>query len=87
MSACRSCGAPVLWALNGATKRGEPLDAEPRDDGNIEIVAHTEIDGRRVPVAHHLTKDERDQHSLIARHRYVSHFATCPNANDWRKRG
>ena len=45
------------------------------------------LNHRRVPVAHHLTKDERDQHSLIARHRYVSHFATCPNANDWRKRG
>ena len=33
-STCRSCGAPIDWAVTAAGKR-MPLDVERRDDGNV----------------------------------------------------
>lgn len=50
------------------------LDAVPVDNGNIEI-----IDGV-IHVASKLLPLSAD------RPRYVSHFSTCPQAKEWRKR-
>lgn len=78
MSRCRSCDAEIVWAL---TERGKrmPLDAEPVADGNLylEPVARPGDDPYRVRAAR-----EGDP----AQHRRVSHFATCPNADDHRGR-
>ena len=69
------CGAPIFWAV---TKNNKPIpiDAEPAADGNLRLE-----DG----VAHYLTKT--DQMSMFASGpRYVSHFATCPDAASYRKK-
>lgn len=67
---CKSCGAPVRWV---STARGAaiPLDPEPRDDGNIILI------GGIAHVASHVACDGPW---------YVSHFTTCPNAAQHRKR-
>lgn len=73
MSQCRSCGAPVIW-LQPMTESGKrmPVDAEPRADGNVSII---ELDG----VQYHHTRQLWDPGPF-----YVSHFATCPDAEEWR---
>jgi hypothetical protein len=76
---CRSCGAPVRWVrtVNGKTM---PLDPDPTPDGNI--IAVVEPGGGRV--AQVIGKDDLIDESVP---RYKSHFATCPNADQHRKRG
>jgi hypothetical protein len=68
---CRSCDAPIVWAL---TEKGArmPLDAEPTPAGSLVLVdgiARRPQIGEDVPYL-----------------QYVSHFATCPNADRHRKR-
>lgn len=75
MSACRSCGASIVWSVSATTGKRVPLDAEPRPDGNIEL----DDDGGTARYV------DPDQPSLDGRPRYVSHFASCPHASDWRR--
>jgi hypothetical protein len=67
---CRSCGAPVVWVWSSAGK-AMPLDAVPVPDGMFQLV-----DGRAWTVRSDLQPGPR----------YTSHFATCPQAYDWRRR-
>jgi hypothetical protein len=79
---CRSCGAPIRWAL---TVKGHrmPLDAMPVVDGNILLDVATDPPTARVlPASSDL--NEGDSRGLFDR--YKSHFATCPNAAQHRKR-
>jgi len=83
MARCRSCGASITWAwtLNG---KRMPIDAEPVEDGNLEIAARND-EGE--PVVRYLSGGDRNPlpgFDLVPR--YVSHFATCPNAQDHRKK-
>ena len=78
MSNCRSCGAEIRWAVTDNGKR-IPLDAEPRDDGNVHIynrVAYV-LDVNGAAIVEH----RRSGDSL-----YVSHFATCKDAPKWRSK-
>lgn len=74
-STCRSCGAPVVWVRTEAG-RPMPLDPEPTPTGNV---IYTDEADRRVKVVG--TADD-----LFATDRYVSHFATCPHAEEHRQR-
>ena len=72
MSKCKRCGAPIFWA---PTKNGKdmPVDEAPdRARGNLVLENGT------VRVA-----AESDDDAFF---RYTSHFATCPNANEFRKK-
>lgn len=69
MTRCRSCGAPIVWAVTAAGKR-MPLDAEPVYAIGSGVVS---LNGDEVAVV------ERP------RPLYVSHFATCPNADQHRR--
>ena len=70
MSECRSCGAPITWAITDQGRR-IPLDAKPNPAGNIRLdLTH----------AHILTKSDNYNGP-----RYTSHFATCPNADKHRR--
>lgn len=82
MSACRSCEAEVLWVR---TERGRrmPLDPVPvdlrthsgtglfvlRDEHSPEGPLALAVGGSEFPLERH----------------YTSHFATCPQAEEWRK--
>lgn len=81
MSACRSCGAEVVWAVTEAGRR-MPIDAQPVDGGNV--ILHPAERGQS-PTATVVGK--QPQPSLFGDDgpRYTSHFATCPNAAEHRK--
>lgn len=72
MSTCSTCGAPIRWAKTAAGKN-IPLDPDPVPLGNLYL----DEDG----VAMTVTKDLGRS---VAR--YVSHFATCPDADEHRKK-
>lgn len=78
---CRSCGAPVIWTV---THKGKwmPVDAAPVEGGNIRL--RSEADGDRV-IAEYPGREHPGLFDDADRARYVSHFATCPESDDWRK--
>lgn len=57
-----------------------PVDAEPSENGNVVLVS-----GNDGPEARVLTKIELSKRATRSG-LYVSHFATCPQSSDWRKR-
>jgi hypothetical protein len=69
---CSSCDAEIVWAVTALGKR-MPIDVTPTAVGNVVL----EIDGDVLRARVVKTSDPRP--------RYVSHFATCPNANTHRK--
>ena len=73
MPACRSCGAPIEWAKWSDTGKPIPLDVGEVKNGNLAVV------GERV---HRYT----DTDARLHRERRQSHFASCPDSDDWRRR-
>jgi hypothetical protein len=73
-STCRGCGADILWAKS-ARGSAIPLDAEPGPSGTMVL----EGDG---PVAVNVGPPTL----FDRRPRYVSHFSTCPQAAEFRRR-
>lgn len=65
MKTCQSCQQEIIWAK---TVNGKRMPIERNDDGNLVVVNG---------VAHVIRKGEEP---VAGMHRYVSHFATCPNA-------
>jgi hypothetical protein len=76
VSECRSCGAQIVWAQMLQSTKPIPLDPEPVERGNLEVVAHV----GSVPVVRLVPLAER--HPGLFR----THFATCRDASDWRRR-
>lgn len=68
---CRSCNAPMIWAKNVATGRQNPLDANPEAEGKTRYIVRS--DGRETTCEK--VTEPTDEPT------YVSHFETCPNAN------
>jgi hypothetical protein len=75
---CRSCGAEIRWARTQAGK-AIPLDAGTRFEGNL-VETGEYVDG--TPVVRVVGKDEERGKKLL----YKSHFATCRDADKWRKK-
>lgn len=69
---CRTCKAPVVWAV---TEKGRPMPVDPDrvPNGNIELE-----DGEDGTVARYVKADPSVE-------RHVSHFATCQFAAEHRK--
>jgi hypothetical protein len=82
VSACRSCGAAVRWAVSVNGKR-IPVDDQPVPDGNLVLSDPTP--GAYAPVASHYVEPEQAPLFGDEPPRFVSHFATCPNADHHRK--
>ena len=81
MSRCKSCGAEIIWIKMVGTGKLMPCDAAP-------ISYKTVLPGIRDAMAL-VTKDGRVTRGLFdpdsKQIGYVSHFATCPNANNHRR--
>lgn len=72
MSTCRSCGKPIEWARTEKGGKPMPLDVGERsDDGNLVVVDR----GRNVV-----------RYVKAGQGNRVSHFATCENADQHRKK-
>jgi hypothetical protein len=79
MSACRSCRAPLVWVRSEDGNK-MPLDAEPYvgDEPGGLFVLRDGSYGETVALA--VPPDAFPDEPL-----YRTHFATCPNADEWRK--
>jgi hypothetical protein len=75
---CGSCRSAIEWARTEAGK-SVPIDALPVADGNLAV--------RRVDGELHTRVVRPDEVLGPDEKRGVSHFATCPNAGQHRKRG
>ncbi len=71
MRTCSSCRAPIFW-VKTTTVKTMPIDAVPTADGNVWL-DDNQVASVGKPVSGSL--------------RYVSHFATCPNAKKHRRQG
>lgn len=70
---CRGCGRPILWAVHAGSGKRAPFDPRPSAEG--EFVLQEQPDGTLIAV-----------HDPKGSERYVSHFATCPKADEFRGR-
>jgi hypothetical protein len=82
---CRGCGAPIIFALVGHTNnksRSRPVKRMP-------------FDACPNPIGQWAVRQPKDGSEALAIYvgakysgdRYVSHFATCPDAERFRKKG
>lgn len=76
---CRSCKAPVRWAMTDAGKR-MPLDAEPNPKGEWRLAA---APAGELPRAVHVPESRRD---ALERELMIPHWATCPYADRHRRK-
>jgi hypothetical protein len=74
--ACDACGAAIRSRQHITTGKRAPIDVEPVANGNIVLVGDTQY---RV-----VTKTAPAQPGELT---YVSHFATCPDAQRFRGGG
>jgi hypothetical protein len=75
-SVCRSCGAPIVWAVT-VTGHRMPVDADPGRGGTVTLRDRPGLS----PIA--LVVGAAPPGAPL-RHR--PHFASCPHADDWRSR-
>jgi hypothetical protein len=80
---CKSCNEPVRWAIHATTGRRMPLDPEATPDGNIAVVGWDDTTGG-MPTP--IVKVNAPEGEPVTEYRYVSHFATCPDAAAHRRR-
>ena len=76
---CRSCKAPIRWALTDRGKR-MPLDVEPNPLGEWRLAARRPGE---LPRAVYVPEDLR---AGLAGELMMPHFATCPHADQHRRR-
>lgn len=72
-----------MWVVVDKTGKSMPVDADPVDNGNIELTGKTRAtsQGGQAPECRYVA-----QGSLLTEaDRYVSHFATCPDADHHRR--
>lgn len=74
---CRSCDEPIFFALSVTSQRPMPIDAVPVDHGNVVVRP-----GKRSPQLY-AKIDTSKAHE--GEERYTSHFATCAQADHWRR--
>lgn len=74
---CRTCNARIIWArtVNG---KAIPVDADVSKAGNVRLSWESaDVKAEVIGPAHAF-----GQTGLRA-----SHFVTCPNADEWRRKG
>lgn len=71
MARCKTCGRNIVWAKTEGGK-AMPLDIEAVDGGNVELDLATRVAK--------VVKPE------LGMRQFVSHFVTCPQASEHRKR-
>lgn len=78
MSKCRSCGATIDWVVTEAGKK-IPVEGERLNISDLGIGSVIVTDSGKV-----IRVTEINQRGSWRGR--VSHFATCPQANEWRQR-
>jgi hypothetical protein len=70
MATCSSCGKPIIWAKTESGK-AMPLDPDPSASGNLILIGG---------VVKHVGRQ------FTGCSKYTSHFATCAQADQHRKK-
>jgi hypothetical protein len=70
MPTCRSCGAAILWVKMRATDKMMPIDPDAKT-----MIVRVDSTGKRNPGGDH----------AVTVRAHVSHWATCPSAEEHRK--
>lgn len=78
-SECRSCKALILWVIWERSGKAMPIDVAPGTTQNHTVVVTHSLKQNKLWAVKY---DER-QHQ--GRRRFISHFITCPQANQHRK--
>lgn len=84
-SKCRSCSQEVLWVKWPTSGKRMPVDATPDNrpashgGGDIVLTLRGGEYGELLAEKYDPQKHEKQ------RNRFTSHFATCPNAGEWRR--
>lgn len=73
---CRSCGAPITWAVSTKTRKPTPVDREPSRDGTVQLFE----EGGRL-LADHTRKADRPGLLASGVLLYANH--TCPDREKW----
>lgn len=76
---CSTCAAPIIWAVTERA-RPMPIDAQPTKGGNVLLRPRG---SDMQPLAVLLPVAKQFGHTNLR----TSHFATCPQANQHRRRG
>lgn len=82
MSSCRSCAAPIRWAKTLGGK-AIPLNAQPDPAGNITL---KETGDPKAPLARVLAGADLFDARTAGTELWMSHYATCPDSQKWRRR-
>lgn len=77
MANCKKCNAEILWLSHHETENVNPIDAEGTPDGNLVIDREREI-------YRAATGNEKEMAKNNGKKLYVSHFATCKFAEEFR---
>jgi hypothetical protein len=86
MASCRSCGANIIWAVSGTTGKRMPLDAAPAL-GQHPFCLLRGLNGDELAISAGWFF-AGSAPLLVVQDRlafYVSHFATCPDADMHRR--
>jgi hypothetical protein len=70
---CKSCDAPIFWAVAEVSLKSLPIDPQPAPNGNLQIIDKD----RRPPIVRSLRVAER----FAKKGLYITHFVTCPFAD------
>jgi hypothetical protein len=82
-SRCKSCHAEIVWCTTSPGGKRMPVDPDPIEGGNVMSLRQDGMlgdSGGFVEVDSGLSLLDDD-----SRPRYVSHFTTCPNADEHRR--
>lgn len=75
---CRSCKALVLWVQWATSGKRMPIDVTPHLIGNV-VVAFRRAENLMIA-------ETFDPKRHDGRNRYISHFTTCPQATQHRRK-
>ncbi|WP_336792995.1 hypothetical protein [Gordonia malaquae] len=78
---CRSCRSEVIWGTDANTRSLTLIDADPSPNGNVSLY----VDDKGG--AHFVVLNPLKAAAMRAAKQslYLSHFASCPQAANWRK--
>jgi hypothetical protein len=75
---CEKCGKPLLMLNHVETGKPNPVERDPHANGNLAI--HRERGLYRLA-----TENDKEIAKNHNKNLYISHFANCPGAKDFRK--
>lgn len=79
VTSCKGCGRPIIWIVNDTTGKAAPIDASPAANGPIVFV------DTGIRIEYHVLRS--GEVAPPERSTYTNHFQTCPQRQQFQKRG